>query len=102
LDSLRHLARTQVRVSLDDPARVLGLPGARTVRVEGHEAVFDVAAADLPGVLAGLAGLRPTSLVANPPSLEEIFLAHYADELGDAAATAGRGAAAGADVAAAR
>jgi ABC-2 type transport system ATP-binding protein len=79
LASLRHLARTQVRVGLDDPTTALRLPGARDARVEGHEAVFDVDAADLPGVLTALAALRPTSLVANPPSLEDIFLSHYTD-----------------------
>ncbi|MCL1840666.1 MAG: ABC transporter ATP-binding protein [Propionibacteriaceae bacterium] len=88
LASLRHLARTQVRVGLDDPARAIALPGTHAARVEGREAVFDVDAADLPAVLAGLAPLGPSSLVANPPSLEEIFLSHYADELGDAGVAA--------------
>ena len=32
-------------------------------------------------MLAAVAALRPRSLVANPPSLEELFLRHYGDEL---------------------
>ena len=32
-----------------------------------------------PTVLAAVAQLRPRSLVANPPSLEELFLRHYGD-----------------------
>jgi ABC-2 type transport system ATP-binding protein len=37
-------------------------------------------------VLAALAARRPRSLVANPPSLEELFLRHYGDELAGLAA----------------
>ena len=37
--------------------------------------------AELPAVLAAVARLQPRSLVANPPSLEELFLRHYGDEL---------------------
>ena len=32
-------------------------------------------------MLAAVAALQPRSLVANPPSLEELFLRHYGDEL---------------------
>ena len=35
----------------------------------------------LPTVLTAVAELRPRSLVANPPSLEELFLRHYGEEL---------------------
>jgi len=42
---------------------------------------FAVDDAELPTVLAAVASLRPRSIVANPPSLEELFLRHYGDEL---------------------
>ena len=32
-------------------------------------------------MLAAVAALTPRSLVANPPSLEELFLRHYGTEL---------------------
>ena len=32
-------------------------------------------------MLAAVAQLQPSSLVANPPSLEELFLRHYGTEL---------------------
>ena len=35
----------------------------------------------LADVLAVVATMRPRSLVANPPSLEELFLRHYGQEL---------------------
>ena len=42
---------------------------------------FAVDDAELPSVLAAVATLQPRSIVANPPSLEELFLRHYGTEL---------------------
>jgi ABC-2 type transport system ATP-binding protein len=42
---------------------------------------FAVDDAELPNVLAAVATLKPRSIVANPPSLEELFLRHYGAEL---------------------
>jgi ABC-2 type transport system ATP-binding protein len=42
---------------------------------------FAVDDAALAPVLAAVARLHPLSLTANPPSLEELFLSHYGDEL---------------------
>jgi len=83
LASLRHLAQTQVRIAVDNPAAVQAIPGLHGFRVVGSDATFGVDSADLPAVMAALAALKPASLVANPPSLEEIFLSHYADEMGN-------------------
>jgi ABC-2 type transport system ATP-binding protein len=49
-------------------------------RTDGH-VTFAVDDAELPTVLAAVAALQPRSLVANPPSLEELFLRHYGPEL---------------------
>ena len=79
---LRHLTRSQLTVVLprgaDGLARVPGVHDLRTVDGRVSFAVDDAA---LPGVLAEVAHLEPISLVANPPSLEELFLRHYGDEL---------------------
>lgn len=79
---LRHLTRSQVTVAVDGGASQLAvLPGVHDLReVDGHVS-FAVDAAMLPEVLARVAALRPRSLVANPPSLEELFLRHYGREL---------------------
>jgi ABC-2 type transport system ATP-binding protein len=79
---LRHLTRSQVTVVLDGGTRGLAaLPGVHDVReLDGHVS-FAVDDSELPAVLAAVAALRPLSLVANPPSLEELFLSHYGDEL---------------------
>jgi ABC-2 type transport system ATP-binding protein len=79
---LRHLTRTQVTVALDGGLDTLvALPGIHDVqRLDGHVS-FAVDEAALPGALAAVAALAPRSIVANPPSLEELFLRHYGDEL---------------------
>ena len=79
---LRHLTRSQltvvVRAGADGLAR---LPGVHDLRsLDGH-VTFAVDDDALPAVLAEVARLEPLSIVANPPSLEELFLRHYGDEL---------------------
>ncbi|MCU7729518.1 ABC transporter ATP-binding protein [Actinoplanes sp. KI2] len=79
---LRHLTRTQVTVVLDGGADGLtALPGVHNVATSDGHVTFAVDDDQLPAVLAGVARLNPRSLVANPPSLEELFLRHYSDEL---------------------
>jgi len=84
LNELRKLASTQVKVVTDTPSAVASIPGARNVQVDGNEVSFIVDGSNWPRVLQGLAAAKPQTFVANPPSLEEIFLSHYA---GDMAAT---------------
>jgi ABC-2 type transport system ATP-binding protein len=84
---LRHLTRTQVTVVLDQGADDLAtLPGVHDFRTSDGHTTFAVDDAELAGVLAALAARRPRALVANPPSLEELFLRHYGDELAALAA----------------
>jgi ABC-2 type transport system ATP-binding protein len=79
---LRHLARTQVTVVLDQGADGLAaLPGVHDLATYDGHISFAVDETELPEVLAALAMRHPRSIVANPPSLEEIFLRHYGDEL---------------------
>ncbi len=79
---LRHLTRTQVTVALDDGADGLAtLAGVHDVATADGHVTFAVDEAELPTVLAAVAARRPRSIVANPPSLEELFLRHYGDEL---------------------
>ena len=79
---LRHLTRTRVSVVLDGGAgRLTVIPGVHDLATADGRVSFAVDDADLPRVLAALAPLHPRGLVANPPSLEELFLSHYDDEL---------------------
>ena len=79
---LRHLTRSQLTVGLDHGADGLAaLPGVHDLQqLDGH-VTFAVDDAELASVLAAVAALTPRSLVANPPSLEELFLRHYGTEL---------------------
>jgi ABC-2 type transport system ATP-binding protein len=79
---LRHLTRTQVTAVLDGGADGLAsLAGVHDLVILDRHVTFAVDEAELPAVLGAVAALRPRSLVANPPSLEELFLRHYGDEL---------------------
>ena len=79
---LRHLTRTQVTVVLDGGADGLAaLPGVHDLATTDGHVTFAVDEAELPAVLAAVSARHPRSIVANPPSLEELFLRHYGDEL---------------------
>jgi ABC-2 type transport system ATP-binding protein len=76
---LRHLTRTTVTVEtghrLDDLRR---LPGVHDVVRDGTRATFSVDPGALNPALAHLVALDVQSLTCTPPTLEELFLRHYA------------------------
>ncbi len=79
LAQLRHLARTSITAELAEPPTALaGLAGVHDLVVEGDRARFDVDNEDLDAVLRVVAGLGVRSLTSQPPTLEELFLRHYA------------------------
>ncbi|BDO40636.1 ABC transporter ATP-binding protein [Cellulomonas sp. NTE-D12] len=79
---LRQRLRTQVTAVLaGGSAALAAVDGVHDlVQVDGQTR-FTVDEESLPAVLAQVARLQPRSLVANPPSLEELFLRHYGEEL---------------------
>ncbi|ACZ29185.1 ABC transporter related protein [Xylanimonas cellulosilytica DSM 15894] len=89
LDDLRHLTRSAVSVLLpdDDAVRtVSGLPGVHDVVAEpGADGVVRLRASvdndHMTGVLASLGAIGVRGFTATPPSLEEMFMRHYGDEL---------------------
>jgi len=90
LADLRKVASTQVKVNTDTPDAIASIPGVRDVQVDGNEVSFVVDGGNWAGVLQALSKLKMQTFVANPPSLEQIFLSHYADDMAaaDAAANA--------------
>jgi hypothetical protein len=87
---------------LDEPAATLlvALADGATgqVRVEGTRVRLEVDTAALDGALRHLTQFGVRSLISQPPTLEELFLRHYRDELEGAltdersgAASSGRG-----------
>ena len=82
LSELRHLTRTSVAAELARPVTGLAaLPGVHDVDLQGTRATFEVDTPRLDAALGLLhdAGIR--SLTATPPTLEELFLRHYGDEI---------------------
>jgi ABC-2 type transport system ATP-binding protein len=79
---LRHLTRTTVKVETDRPATALAsLPAVHDLAVDGARARFSVDPAELDDVLEILVGCHVRSLTSTPPTLEELFLRHYGDQL---------------------
>jgi ABC-2 type transport system ATP-binding protein len=84
LSELRHLTRTSIAVeTLREPAGLDGLPGVHDLHVEDHRARFDVDTAQLDETVRRLSGFGVRSLTSTPPTLEELFLRHYGDEIED-------------------
>jgi ABC-2 type transport system ATP-binding protein len=82
LDELRHLTRTSIVVETAEPLRALeSLEGVHDLQLDGNEARFDVDTAKLDATVRRLAPLGVRSLTSRPPTLEELFLRHYGDEL---------------------
>lgn len=79
---LRHLTRTRITVGIDSGAQALAsMPAVHDLVAADGRVSFSVDEAEIAEVLALLAPLAPRSIEANPPSLEELFLRHYGDEL---------------------
>jgi ABC-2 type transport system ATP-binding protein len=84
LTELRHLTRTSVTVETAQPIDGLtDLAGVHDPVVEDRHARFDVDTAQLDSAMRHLAGLGIRSLTSQPPTLEELFLRHYGDELAE-------------------
>ncbi|MCL2467237.1 MAG: ABC transporter ATP-binding protein [Micrococcales bacterium] len=86
LADLRHLTRSSVTAVVDGDAGSLAtLPGVHdlvtTVDASGTRVAFDVDNDDMSPVLTALGTMGVLTFTANPPSLEELFLRHYGDEL---------------------
>ncbi len=82
LDELRHLTRTAIDVTTARPPTGLdGMEGVHNVRVDDHHARFDVDTNRLDDTVRHLAGLGVRGLTSQPPTLEELFLRHYGDQL---------------------
>lgn len=82
LRDMRHLTRTSITAELKTPAAGLdSLPGVHSLQVRDSQVRFEVDSDHLDVVVRRLADLGVTSLVSHPPTLEELFLRHYGDEL---------------------
>ncbi|MDV9191129.1 ABC transporter ATP-binding protein [Streptomyces sp. SR27] len=82
LVELRHLTRTSVTAELASPPDGLAhLPGVHDLDVQGLRVKLQVDTDKLDAVLRSLTASGVRSLMSTPPTLEELFLRHYAAEV---------------------
>lgn len=82
LASMRHLTRTSIKVETTRPPTGLAeLPGIHDLVTEHHRAEFDVDTDHLDEALRHLTTYGVATLTSQPPTLEELFMRHYGDEL---------------------
>ncbi|MFZ3558452.1 ATP-binding cassette domain-containing protein [Streptomyces sp. BH055] len=82
LAELRHLTRTSVTAELaGEPGGLGDLPGVHDLDVQGKRVKLQVDTDKLDAVLRSLAGSGVRSLTSTPPTLEELFMRHYQEDV---------------------
>ena len=82
LAQLRHLTRTTVVAETARRAHELsGLPGVHNPEFLDGRVTFDVDSDDLDAAMRVLTDVGLRSLTAHPPTLEELFLRQYGDQV---------------------
>ncbi|MYR31919.1 ATP-binding cassette domain-containing protein [Nocardiopsis alba] len=82
LDELRHLTRSTVRAEVEgDPRALADAPGVHDLTIDEGRVSFAVDHEHMGAVMSRVTSLGVRSLVSNPPSLEELFMRHYGDDL---------------------
>ena len=87
LADLRQLTRTTVQATLAAPVPVTEAerwPGVQTARQDRDRLVLSVDSASVGEVLRNLGGRGIRAITCQPPTLEELFLSQYRDDLGEA------------------
>ncbi|GAA1330535.1 ABC transporter ATP-binding protein [Streptomyces sanglieri] len=95
LADMRHLTRTNISAELAAaPNGLARLPGVHDLDVQGLRVTLQVDTDKLDAVLKSLTASGVRTLTSTPPTLEELFLRHYASDATDAtdAADSGEGA----------
>jgi ABC-2 type transport system ATP-binding protein len=84
LAEMRHLTRTSIQAETERPVTGLtDLPGVHDAQIHHGRVHFSVDAEHLGGAMRHLSGFGIRGLVSQPPTLEELFLRHYGDELAE-------------------
>ena len=82
LSDMRHLTRTSIMAELAGPPNGLStMAGVHDLLVDGNKVRFEVDTGQLDAVLRQLTSVGVRSLVSQPPTLEELFLRHYQDDV---------------------
>ena len=82
LASLRQLTRTSITAETEHPpAGLADHPGVHGFEQRDGTVCFDVDTSELADIIRRLSAAGLRSLQSTPPTLEEMFLRHYGDEL---------------------
>lgn len=83
LADLRHLTRTHIEAVLlgPVPGDLVAMTGVHDLVAEGTNLTCEVDTADLGALLGRLTAVGVSTLLSAPPTLEELFLRHYAAEV---------------------
>ena len=82
LDDLRTTTRTAITASTDRPVNGLEqIEGVHAVRTDGASVRFEVDSSALDTTLNHLVTFGVRSLISQPPTLEELFLRQYGEDL---------------------
>lgn len=88
LADMRHLTRTSIRVGTERPITGLAeLRGVHKVKQNDGVAEFEVDESEMDAAMRHITEFGVRSLNSAPPTLEELFMRHYGDELESAEAT---------------
>jgi len=90
LEAMRHLTRTSIHVHTERPITGLaGRAGIHDLEVDDEGAEFEVDGHLIGDVVADLSRFGILMITCTPPTLEDLFLRHYGDELEPVAAGTG-------------
>jgi ABC-2 type transport system ATP-binding protein len=85
LAEMRHLTRTTIEAHTESPVTGLErLPGTHNVDAHDSQIRFAVDGQHLDAAVKHLSGFGIRALSSHPPTLEELMLRHYGDELAEA------------------
>ena len=91
LNSMRHLSRTSIKAEMiGDPGDLTRIKGVEDISVEGSTLRAQVDSESLGELIRVLGDAGVSSLISQPPTLEELFLRHY-DTSGDTSGAASGG-----------
>lgn len=78
LDKMKHLTRTTVKVTTNDILKDLSkIPGVHDVVRNKNQYHFSVDANAVNTVISELSRINVSSITAEPPNLEDLFMRHY-------------------------
>lgn len=80
IDELKHLIRTTVTVELGKEVNLNNIQGIYDISQIDERWKFSVDANEMESVMKRLAPLGIRNLIAEPPTLEELFMRHYGDK----------------------